>query len=101
MSQKYKYIVFLLLPASILFGLSIIDNKIEKDFNILVVEAKKVVETNFSNEERASLNLNPKIRYIAINPNFPYVPYIKYKLRYCYSYVLKEGSPEQTFYYYK
>ena len=101
MFQKYKYIVFLLLPASILFGLSIIDNKIEKDFNILVVEAKKVVETNFSNEERASLNLNPKIRYIAINPNFSYVPYIKYKLRYCYSFVMKEGSPEKTFYYYK
>ena len=101
MFLNYKILIYFLSPLLFSVSCKLIDKKIDNDFSVLVVEAKKTVEKNLANEERASLNLNSKIRYIALNTNLVYIPYIEYKLRYCYSYVLKEGSPEKTFLYYK
>lgn len=101
MFQKFRNTLFVFLPILFLVSCFIVDKKIDKDFTSLIEEAKKTIEKNLSNEERASLNLNSKIRYIALNYNVQILPYIEYKLRYCHSYLLKNGYPEIVFRYYK
>ena len=101
MVTNFKNIFIIILPFLFFYGLKYIDYKVDNMFNELVIEEKKKVETNLSNEERASKNINPKIRFILLTPNTENKDYIKYKLKYLVSYVLKEGSPERTFIYYK
>lgn len=100
MRQENNVLVLLLLPLILFYSLKTSDKRIDKDFDLLVKDGQKQVEENLSSEQRASFNLSPKLHYVQLS----FVnskDYIKYKLKYVYSYITKEGQPEKIFYYYK